>query len=84
LPDHILLSHFYHGLSKEAAFHLDYLLEAHSHTYPLARGKPFYRKSLKTPLTQAFMMSFPKKRKKSSPALNQKVRNQFLDEKRKF
>jgi hypothetical protein len=23
LPDHILLSHFHHGLSKEAAFHLD-------------------------------------------------------------
>jgi hypothetical protein len=48
------------------------------------RGKPFLRKSLKTSLTLASLMSFLKKKKKSSPTLNQKIRNQFLDKKRKF
>jgi hypothetical protein len=48
------------------------------------REKPFLRKSLKTPLTLASLMSFLKKKKKLSPALNQKIRNQFLEKKRKF
>jgi hypothetical protein len=51
-------------LAKKLLFILTYLPEVHSHICPLVRGKPFYRKSLKTPLTRASVMSFPKKKKK--------------------
>jgi hypothetical protein len=62
-------------LAKKLLSTLTYLLEAHSQTCLLVRGKPFYRKSLKTPLTRASMMSFPKKKKKISLAPSQKRRN---------
>jgi hypothetical protein len=51
-------------LAKKLLFILTYLLEVCSYTCPLVRGKPFYRKSLKTPLARASMMSFPKKKRK--------------------
>jgi hypothetical protein len=53
-------------LAKKLLFILTYLPEVHSHICPLVRGKPFYRKSLKTPLTRASVMSFPKKKKNES------------------
>jgi hypothetical protein len=37
--------------------------EDHSHIKSLVKGKPFLRKSLKTPLTLASLMSFLKKKK---------------------
>jgi hypothetical protein len=84
LPDHVLHYHFYRGLSKEAALHLD-IASGGSFSHKLiSEGKAILEKILEnTPYTSIFD-EFPKEEKKSSLALNQKIRNQFLDKKRKF
>jgi hypothetical protein len=74
LPDHILLNHFYHGLSKEAALHLDTSSGGSFTHMSFSEGKLFLRKSLKTLPTLAFLMSFLKKKKKSRQALTNKRR----------
>jgi hypothetical protein len=84
LPENILLEHFYLGLNKEAALHLDTASGGSFSHKTINEGKAILEKILKTPLTLASLMSFLKKEKKSSPALNQKIRNQFLDKKSKF
>jgi len=75
LSSHVLYYHFYRGLNKEAALYLD-IASGGSFTHKLTdEGRAILERILEKLLTQAFMMSFLKKKKKSSLILNQKIRN---------
>jgi hypothetical protein len=74
LPDHILLNHFYHGLSKEAALHLDISSGGTFTHTSFSEGEAILEKILEnTPYTGIFD-EFPKEEKKSSQALTNKRR----------
>jgi hypothetical protein len=69
LPDHVLLSHFYHGLSKEAAFHLD-LSSGGSFTHmSFSEGEAILQKILENTPYMGIYDEFPKEEKEneSSP-----------------
>jgi hypothetical protein len=84
LPDLVLHYHFYHGLSKEAALHLD-IASGSSFSHKLiSEGKAILEKVLENTTYTSIFDEFPKEENESSPALNQKIRNEFLDKKRKF
>ena len=79
LPDHVLLHYFHLGLNKEAVPHLDISSGGSFSHKTISEGKPFFRKSLKTPLTLALLMNFLKK--KSSQAPTNKRRHMQLNPK---
>jgi hypothetical protein len=68
LPDHVLHYHFYRGLSKEAALHLD-IASGGSFSHKLiSEGKAILEKILKnTPYTSIFD-EFPKEEKEIEPS----------------
>jgi hypothetical protein len=68
LLDHVLLSHFYHGLRKEAAFHLD-LSSGGSFTHmSFSEGEAILQKILEnTPYTSIYD-EFPKEEKEVEPS----------------
>jgi hypothetical protein len=75
LPENVLLEHFYLGLNKEAALHLDTTLGGSFSHETINEGKAILEKILEnTPYTSIFD-EFPKEEKKSSPALNYKRGN---------
>jgi hypothetical protein len=68
LPDHILLSHFYHGLTKEVAFHLDLSSRGSFTHMSFSKGEAILQKILEnTPYTGIYD-EFPKEEKKTSLA----------------
>jgi hypothetical protein len=68
LPDHVLHYHFYRGLSKEAALHLD-IASGGSFSHKLiSEGKAILEKILEnTPYTSIFD-EFPKEQKEIEPS----------------
>jgi hypothetical protein len=84
LPDHVLHYHFYRGLSKEAALHLD-IASGGSFSHKLiSEGKAILEKILKnTPYTSIFD-EFPKKEKEIKLSSEPKDKESILDKKRKF
>jgi hypothetical protein len=75
LHDHVLHYHFYCGLNKEAALHLDIASGGSFSHNIVSEGKVILEKILEnTPYTSIFD-EFPEEEKKSSPALNYKRRN---------
>jgi hypothetical protein len=71
LSDHILLNHFYHGLTKEAALHLD-ISSGGSFTHmSFSEGEAILEKILEnTPYTGIFY-EFPKEEKEVKPSPDQ-------------
>jgi len=79
LPKNILLEHFYLGLNKEAALHLDTALGSSFSHKTINEGQTILETILEnTPYTSIFD-DFPKDEKKSSLALNHKRRNPQLN-----
>jgi hypothetical protein len=66
LPDHILLNHFYHGLSKEAALHLDISSRGSFTHMSFSEREAILEKILENTPYTSFLMSFLKKKKKLS------------------
>jgi hypothetical protein len=71
LPDHIFLSHFYHGLSKEAALHLDTSSGGSFIHMSFSEGEAILEKILEnTPYTGIYD-EFPKEEKEVKPSPDQ-------------
>jgi hypothetical protein len=75
MTDHVLHYHFYRGLNKEVALHLDIASGGSFSHKIVSEGKAILEKILENAPCTGIFDEFPKEEKKSSPALNYKRRN---------
>jgi hypothetical protein len=68
LPDHVLHYHFYRGLSKEAALHLDITLEGSFSHKLISEGKAILEKIHENTPYTSFFDKFPKEEKEIEPS----------------
>jgi hypothetical protein len=71
LPDHILLNHFYHGLSKEAALHLDISSGGSFMHMSFSEGEAILEKILENTPYNGIFDEFPKEEKEVEPSPDQ-------------
>ena len=75
MPDHVLYYHFYRGLNKEAALHLD-IASGGSFTHKLTdEGRAILERILDNTPYIGIYDEFPKEEKEVGLILNQKMRN---------
>jgi hypothetical protein len=78
LLDHVLHYHFYHGLNKEVALHLDIASEGSFSHKIVTEGKAILEKILEnTPYTSIFD-EFPKEEKEIEPSPEPKDKESFM------